>query len=159
MRTLSQDELIILAMHNFSSAWIEESKKLLFEVCPQTTQVPVIKDKAGKVNSMWNYRPLALASIMSKVLETILLSRLENYITTSLVSNVNMTLTCIFALKENLDQYNRQNSTVLMCFIDALALNLSSALCTAATVCGYWCSITHWNVLLVFSFNYVLYLS
>lgn len=38
MTTLSQDEVIILAMHNFSSAWIDESKKLLFEVCLQKTQ-------------------------------------------------------------------------------------------------------------------------
>ena len=31
--------------------------------------VPVIKDKSGKVGSIDNYRPIALASILSKVLE------------------------------------------------------------------------------------------
>ena len=31
--------------------------------------VPVIKDKAGKIGSIDNYRPIALASILSKVLE------------------------------------------------------------------------------------------
>ncbi len=39
--------------------------------------VPVIKDKTGKINCNDNYRPIALASVLSKVLETILLSRLE----------------------------------------------------------------------------------
>ncbi len=39
--------------------------------------VPVIKDKTGKITSKDNYRPIALASIMSKVLERILLDRLE----------------------------------------------------------------------------------
>lgn len=38
MRTLSQDEIVMLASTNFPSEWIEESKKLLFEVCPKTTQ-------------------------------------------------------------------------------------------------------------------------
>lgn len=35
--------------------------------------VPVIKDKAGKLCNIDNYRPIALANIVSKVLETILL--------------------------------------------------------------------------------------
>lgn len=38
MRTLSQDEIVLLASNNFSSEWIEESKRLLFEICPKTTQ-------------------------------------------------------------------------------------------------------------------------
>jgi len=45
--------------------------------------VPVIKDKAGKVGSMENYRPIALASVLSKVLERILLDRLSEYIDTT----------------------------------------------------------------------------
>ena len=38
MRTLSHDEIVLLASSNFSSEWIEESKKLLFEVCPTNTR-------------------------------------------------------------------------------------------------------------------------
>ena len=45
--------------------------------------VPVIKDKAGKINSSENYWPIALASILSKVLERTILGRLEQFILTS----------------------------------------------------------------------------
>ncbi len=44
--------------------------------------VPVIKDKAGKVGSLDNYRPTALASVVSKVLERILLDRVYVYLRT-----------------------------------------------------------------------------
>lgn len=85
--------------------------------------VPVIKDKVGKLNSSDNYRPIALASVMSKVLETVVLCRLERYV----LSTDNQfgfkrkhgTDLCIFALKEILDRYNKQNSTMFLCFIDA----------------------------------------
>ena len=85
--------------------------------------VPVIKDKAGKLNSSANYRPIALANILSKVLERILLNRLERYILTSDnqfgFKHKHSTDMCIFALKEVLDNYNRQNSSVFVCLIDA----------------------------------------
>lgn len=38
MRTLSHDEIASLTSANFSSEWIEESKRLLFEVCLATSQ-------------------------------------------------------------------------------------------------------------------------
>ncbi len=47
------------------------------------TLLPVIEDKAGKVGSLDNYRPIALASVMSKVLERIILDRLGVYIVTT----------------------------------------------------------------------------
>ena len=37
MKTLSHDEIVLLTTNNFSSEWIEESKRLLFDVCPNTT--------------------------------------------------------------------------------------------------------------------------
>ena len=45
--------------------------------------VPVIKDKNGKINSKDSYRPIALASIISKVFEHVLMNRLEEYLYTS----------------------------------------------------------------------------
>ena len=43
---------------------------------------PVIKDKTGKINSKDNYRPIALASVLSKVLESIILDTIEMYLVT-----------------------------------------------------------------------------
>ena len=37
--------------------------------------VPIIKDKSGKINSKDNYRPIAIASIMSKLLEILLFEK------------------------------------------------------------------------------------
>ena len=36
IKTLSHDEIVLLTTNNFSSEWIEESKRLLFDVCHTT---------------------------------------------------------------------------------------------------------------------------
>ena len=85
--------------------------------------VPVIKVKTGKISSIENYRPIALASILSKVLEIIILDRLSEYVETTdnqfgFKSKLG-TDHCIYALKEVVSKYRRQNSTMFMCFLDA----------------------------------------
>ena len=85
--------------------------------------VPVIKDKTGKINSKDNYRPIALASMLSKVLEYIILDRIEMY----LVTHDNQygskrkhgTDLCIYVLKEIIMRYRKLNSSVFLCFLDA----------------------------------------
>ena len=85
--------------------------------------VPVIKDKAGKINSKDNYRPIALASILSKVLEMIILKRIEEYLLTSDnqfgFKKKLGTDSCIYVLKEIIDSYSRLNGSVFLCFLDA----------------------------------------
>ncbi len=87
------------------------------------TLVPVIKDKAGKIGSMDNYRPIALASVVSKILEKILLDHLCEFVPTTHnqfgFKPKHGTDLCIYALKEAVDRYRRQNSSVLISFIDA----------------------------------------
>ncbi len=96
---------------------------LLPESMLSVTLLPVIKDKAGKVGSLDNYRPIALASVVSKVLERIILDRLGVYLDTT--DNQfgfkahHSTDLCIYALKEVVELYKRQNSTVIIGFIDA----------------------------------------
>ena len=46
--------------------------------------VPVIKDKAGKISSKDNCRPIALASVFSKLIEIIILDRIVLYMDTNL---------------------------------------------------------------------------
>ena len=48
-----------------------------------TILVPIIKDKTGNASSKANYRPIALTSVLSKVFETALLSKLESVFETS----------------------------------------------------------------------------
>ena len=45
--------------------------------------VPVIKDKCRKINDSDNYRPIALASVISKVVEKILLTRMSDLLITT----------------------------------------------------------------------------
>ena len=80
----------------------------------------VIKDKVGSVD---NYRPIALASVLSKVLEKILLERLTQYLGTTcnqfgFKAKLRTDL-CIYALKEVTHMYMKQNSSIVHGFIDA----------------------------------------
>ena len=85
--------------------------------------VPVIKDKAGKISSKDNYRPIALASVISKLVEVIMLDRIEMY----MITNPNQfgfkrkhgTDQCIYVLKEIIDLYRKLNGSVFVCFLDA----------------------------------------
>ena len=85
--------------------------------------VPVIKDKAGNINSKNNYRPIALASIVSKLVEIIMLNRMETHLLTQPnqfgFKKKHGTDQCIFALKELISKYMNKDSCVFTCFLDA----------------------------------------
>lgn len=85
--------------------------------------VPIIKDKSGKISSKDNYRPIALASVMSKVLEIIILKRSSEYLTTNynqfgFKKNLG-TDHCIYLLKEMISSYKAHNGSLFICFLDA----------------------------------------
>ena len=73
---------------------------LIYGVLPNSLMsvilVLVIKDKAGKMNSKGNYRPIALASTLSKVSERAILRKIETFLTTSLDLNPNMEQKCVY---------------------------------------------------------------
>lgn len=52
MRTLSQDEIVLLAANNFDSDWIEASKKTLFEICPSNQRNIVHKGAQKDANNI-----------------------------------------------------------------------------------------------------------
>lgn len=84
---------------------------------------PVIKNKAGNINSKDNYRPIALANIMSKLAEKIILNRLEMYMDTQCnqfgFKRKHGTDQCVYVIKEIIDLYKNLNSSMFLCFLDA----------------------------------------
>lgn len=52
IRTLSQDEIVLLAANSFDSEWIETSKKTLFELCPTTQRKISHKGAQKDVNNI-----------------------------------------------------------------------------------------------------------
>ena len=85
--------------------------------------VPIIKNKAGNVNSIDNYRPVALSNIFCKVLEIIILGRIECYLITSAnqfgFKKKHGTDLCIYTLKEIVNLYTSSKGCVFAGFLDA----------------------------------------
>ena len=88
-----------------------------------TVLVPTIKDKTGRIDRMDTYRPIVLASVMSKLVEIILLNRISKLL--SPYSNQFGfqqklgTDTCIYILKDIVENYRSLNGCIFMCFLDA----------------------------------------
>ena len=89
----------------------------------QTTIVPIIKNKCGNISSSNNYRPIALATIISKLLESILLMKCEEYLCTSAnqfgFKMAHGTELCIYTLREYIELYRKRSTTVFVTFLDA----------------------------------------
>ena len=97
---------------------------LYMELCLTLwSQLFLYQDKRRRTNSKDNYRLTTLASVLSKIFENILLSRLELYL------KINEyqygfkrklgTDMCICALMEIIQKYHSLNSIMLLCFLDA----------------------------------------
>ena len=88
-----------------------------------TILVPIIKDKTGNASSKANYRPIALTSVLSKVFETALLSKLASVFETSDYQfgfkSHHSTDLCIYTLKEIVEYYKFHSTSVYICFMDA----------------------------------------
>ena len=85
--------------------------------------VPVIKNKSRRINDSDNYRPIALASIVSKVVEKVILNRTSEFLWTTCnqfgFKNKLGTDMCIYALKEIVENHRSHNGSMFMRFIDA----------------------------------------
>ena len=116
----SSNKLIPLLSMCFSSLFVHG---FLPSGLMSVVLVPVIKNKVGNVNSSDNYRPIALASVVSKLVETIILDRIEHL----LMTNANQfgfkkhhgTDQCVYILKEAINLYKSLNSCISICFLDA----------------------------------------
>ena len=89
----------------------------------ETTIAPVIKNKCGRLTGSNHYRPIAIATITSKLLESIILLKCEEYFLTSDNQSGfkvgHSTEFWIYSLLEFIDFYKKRNTTVFVIFLDA----------------------------------------
>ena len=85
--------------------------------------VPIVKNKAGDLTSKNNYRPIALAAVLSKLVELVMIECCGESINSSdyqfAYKSGHATDTCIFVFKQIVDYYIRNGSPVFACFLDA----------------------------------------
>ena len=88
-----------------------------------TTLISLIKDKKGDITDNDNYRPIAITTPLSKVLELAILSKLGDLLQTCTnqfgFKTGHSTDQCIFALKEVINYYNSSSTPIFACFLDA----------------------------------------
>ena len=82
-----------------------------------TVLVPIVKDKTKNISDKGNYTPIALASVVSKVFEMSLRVKLESFLHSS--DYQFGTDLCIYTLKEVIDFYKSQSTSIYVCFMDA----------------------------------------
>ena len=84
--------------------------------------IPLIKSRLKDQSSSSNYRPIAVATAASKIMESLLMDRLEDYLYSSDnqfgFKSKHSTELCIFALKEVIQYYKYLNTPIFVCFID-----------------------------------------
>jgi len=84
---------------------------------------PTVKDKKGDLSSILNYRPIALATIFSKILEHIILDRIYEHLDSTDnqfgFKRKHNTLMPVLLLKEILRFYRDHNTNMYICFLDA----------------------------------------
>jgi exonuclease III len=89
----------------------------------ETVIVSIVKDKKGNISDKDNYRPIAITTVISKILELVILVKVEKY----LLTNDNQfgfkkrhsTDMCVFMLKEICNMYNLKSSPVYVCMLDS----------------------------------------
>ena len=124
---VSCDHLIALNIENLTFVGVFFNAILNHAHFPtsliETSLVPLIKDKSKKLDDLSNYRAIALSNGLSKLYETIILSRLNVFLHTDDAQfgfkPAHSTTQATFVLKEVVSYYNRNGSPVYCCFLDA----------------------------------------
>lgn len=86
--------------------------------------VPIVKSATGSISSSDNYRPVAIATASSKVLEIAILDKVQKLTECPSANQFGFrrgssTDQCIFLLKERIRRYVQQGGPVYCCFLDA----------------------------------------
>ena len=114
-------ELLLTIMSIFLSGCMLSGK--LPSTLMHVVIIPLLKCKSEDPADVNNYRPIAIARDLSKVLEQVLLSRLARYLWTAYsqfgFKRAHGTEMAIFALKQTVDIYRNQDTPVYLWLIDA----------------------------------------
>ena len=88
-----------------------------------TIRAPIIKNKAGDLSDNNNYRPIALATIASKLFESLILSRVSTFLSTCVnlfgFKKHHSTEMPIFLLQELFRHYIANGSSMYFTMLDA----------------------------------------
>ena len=84
----------------------------------ETNIVPIVKNKFGILSDINNYRPIALATIMSKLFESAILLKCEMFLDTCPnqfgFKNGHSTDMCIYVLKEMIEYFKSRSTSVFV---------------------------------------------
>ena len=82
----------------------------------ETIIIPIIKHKNDLVMDKDNYRPVAVTSVVSKIIELILFDRLHDKLWTVCnqfgFKSKHGTGICVFSIKQDIEYYNSRSSPV-----------------------------------------------
>ena len=85
--------------------------------------VPSVKNKCGNLADKNNYRSIALSSMASKVVEHVILCRLEEYLWTNDnqfgFKPSHSTDLCVYALTKFIEYFKRRSTLIYVAFLDA----------------------------------------
>lgn len=88
----------------------------------RTIVVPILKNKTGDISDPANYRPISLATIIAKILDSVLDTRLDNWLS---IHDAQFgfkprlsTERAIYGLKQTVQYYVDRGTPVYACFLD-----------------------------------------
>ena len=89
----------------------------------KTIIVPIVKDSKEDITSQDNYRPIAIATVLSKIIESVFRAKYDDLLETCDnqfgFKKKHSTDMAIFAFKNIIEYYVSNNSPVYVCFLDA----------------------------------------
>ena len=118
--TFSHDKLYIL-LSMFLNAMFAHG--YMPDKLMQSVIIPIVKNKKGDITNMDNYRPIAITTVLSKILELIILSKFRHLLLTKDnqfgFKQKHGTDMCIFALQQIVDYYQSLNRRLTVSTIGA----------------------------------------